>query len=219
MCGRYSLVEINKLLLRYSIVNSGFHFLPRYNIAPTQEVPIIVREDQGNSLKCMKWGLVPHWAKDPKIGNSLINARAETIVEKPAFRNAFSKRRCLIPADSFYEWVKVGKQKVPQRILPKNREILSFAGIWESWGTKDKDPLLSFAIITTAANEMMKGIHDRMPVILSIENEDIWLNPETTKESLLATLKPCDEDLLESYEVSRNLNNPANDGPELIQAI
>lgn len=217
MCGRYSLVEINKLLMRYAIEDSGFHFLPRYNIAPTQEVPIIVREEKGNSLKNMRWGLVPHWAKDLKIGNSLINARAETIVEKPAFRIAFSKRRCLVPADSFYEWIKIGKQKIPHRILPKNREIMSFAGIWESWSTKDKDPLLSFAIITTAANEMMKDIHDRMPVILSNKNEDIWLNPETTKDSLLATLRPCNDDLLESYEVSRNLNNPANDGPDLIQ--
>ena len=219
MCGRYSLVNVNSLLRRYSLTNIGFHLSPRYNIAPTQDVPIIVREEQGNLVKSMKWGLVPHWAKDPKIGNSLINARAETVSEKPAFRPALSKRRCLVPADSFYEWVKVRKQKVPQRILPKSREIMSFAGIWESWVQKDKEPLLSFAIITTAANELMKPIHDRMPVILKVEDEDVWLNPTTTKTSLLNIFKPCNEDLLESYEVSRNINNPANDGPDLIQAI
>ena len=219
MCGRYSLVEINKLLLRYSIVDSGFHFLPRYNIAPTQEVPIIVHGEKGNSLKSMKWGLVPHWANDPKIGNSLINARAETIVEKPAFRTAFSKRRCLVPADSFYEWIKFGKQKVPHRILPKNGDIISFAGIWESWFSKDKKELLSFAIITTGPNQTMKNIHDRMPVILRVEDEDAWLKLDTTKESLLSFLMPCNDDFLESYEVSRELNDPANDRPELIQAI
>ncbi|MFO1464332.1 MAG: SOS response-associated peptidase [bacterium] len=219
MCGRYSLVEINKLLLRYSIADSGFHFLPRYNIAPTQEVPIVVHEEKGNKLKSMKWGLVPHWAKDKRIGNSLINARAETIVEKPAFRSSFQKRRCLVPADAFYEWEKVGKQKVPLRILPKEKGIFSIAGIWDRWETPEKKDLLSFSIITTSPNDMMKPIHNRMPVILGLEDEDTWLNPESSKEHLLSLLKPCPEDYLEYYEVSRNLNNPANDRPELIQAV
>ena len=190
----------------------------RYNIAPTQ--PVIVVNDTGQrQLVVMQWGLVPSWAKDPGIGNRLINARAETIAEKPAFRAALKKRRCLIPADGFYEWQKTGKVKQPVHIVLKTREPFGFAGLWEHWASPDGE-LLTCTIITTEVNELLKAVHHRMPVILPREAESVWLDPTIQDpEKLLPLLKPYPSELMEYYPVSRAVNSPANDSPQCIVPI
>lgn len=191
---------------------------PRYNIAPSQPAPVIIKADEFE-MKMMKWGLVPYWAKDPKIGFKLINARAETITEKPSFKTAFKKRRCLVPADGFYEWDKnkVARVKIPHRFVLKTGELFSFAGLWDAWKTPEGESLETFTIITTAPNELMEPIHNRMPVILKSRDEDLWLDPRADQSSLLSLLKPYDSNLMEEYEVSVKVNSPREEAPDLIQ--
>jgi len=220
MCGRYTLTLEQKTIQREFKVKPG-HYLhePRYNIAPSQPAPVIVRED-GNVLKMMKWGLVPYWAKDPKIGFKLINARAETITEKPSFKTAFKKRRCLVPTDGFYEWDKEqgGRVKIPHRFVLKSGMLFAFAGLWDVWTPPEGEPLQSFTIITTGPNEMMKPIHDRMPVILHKEDEVKWLDTRVKDvNTLLELLKPYESELMEEYEVSLRVNSPKEDNPECIK--
>jgi|ERR1039458_2367373 putative SOS response-associated peptidase YedK len=192
---------------------------PRYNIAPTQAV-IVVGDDGKRYLKPMRWGLIPSWTKDPSIGNRMINARAETLAEKPAFRNALKKRRCIIPADGFYEWQKLGKVKQPLRIVLKSREPFGFAGLWEHWKSPDGEEILSCTIITTAANELLKDVHERMPVILTRDAEAAWLDPKTQDTgALLALLKQYPAEEMEFYPVSRDVNSPAVDVPGNIEPI
>lgn len=160
------------------------------------------------------------WVKDPAIGNRMINARAETIAEKPAFRAALRKRRCLIPADGFFEWQKLGKLKQPVRIVLKNRETFGFAGLWEKWKSPEGEEITSCTIITTEANELLKTVHDRMPVILTREDEAVWLDPKTQEtEKLLPLLKQYPSDKMEFYPVSRDVNSPAVDKPSNIEPI
>lgn len=193
--------------------------LPRYNIAPTQHVPILLRHDGNRVLDVFRWGLIPSWAKDPAIGNKMINARAESVVEgKPAFRAAFQRRRCLVPASGFYEWMKVGKTKVPQWIYPVDGSPLTFAGLYEFWRPqKDAEPVITFTIVTTTPNRDVEAIHDRMPVIVAADDRDAWLDNETPSDDLAALLRPAPDGLLHSYAVSTAVNRPANDGPELIE--
>jgi putative SOS response-associated peptidase YedK len=192
---------------------------PRYNIAPTQTV-IVVSDDGTRNLTQMQWGLIPAWAKDPAIGNRMINARAETVATKPAFRAALRKRRCLIPADGFYGWQPIGRRKQPVYIAMKSREPFSFAGLWESWTAPDGEEIKSCTIITTEANELLKPIHDRMPVILAKDAEAIWLDPTIQEpERLLSLLKPYPSVEMEVYPVSPKVNSPANDGPGCIQPL
>jgi len=191
---------------------------PHYNIAPTQTV-IVVNDDGTRHLMQMRWGLIPSWAKDPAIGNRMINARAETVATKPAFRVALRKRRCLIPADGFYEWQAVGRRKQPVYITLKTREPFSFAGLWEAWTSPEGKEIKTCTIITTEANEVLKSIHDRMPVILTREAEIIWLDPAIQDPVwLLPLLKPYLAEEMEVYPVSTLVNNPANDGPECIKS-
>lgn len=190
---------------------------PRYNIAPTQPVAVVRldREGRRREFTLMRWGLIPSWAKDIGIGNRLINARAETLTEKPAFRTAFRRRRCLIPADGFYEWQKQATRKQPYFIGLPDRRPFAFAGLWEHWEGADGSVLDSCTIITTAANERVRVLHDRMPVILERADFADWLNPSTTLDRLLHLLRPYPFEML-LYPVSTLVNAPENDRPECI---
>jgi putative SOS response-associated peptidase YedK len=164
-----------------------------------------------------KWGLIPSWAKDMKIGNQLINARADTVATKPSFRSAFKSRRCLIPADGFYEWQKTEDGKQPFHICMKDKQAFAFAALWEWWKPEEGEPVQSCAIITTDANELMAPVHNRMPVILPPEDYSTWLNATPTTELLLPLLKPFSADQMEAYPVSKSVNNPRNQGEQLIE--
>ena len=168
----------------------------------------------------MKWGLIPFWAKDPSIGNRMINARAETVAEKPSFRNAFTRRRCLIVADGFFEWRKEGKTKTPMRIILKNGEPFGFAGLWETWKSPEDELIRSCTIITTTPNEVMEPIHNRMPVILPRDAEAQWLNVSVTDTGVLRELLvPYAASELEAYEVSTLVNAPRNDVPDVLARV
>jgi putative SOS response-associated peptidase YedK len=224
MCGRYTLTaDLKTVADRFGAPMPADEWAtsapPRYNIAPTQSV-IVVGDDGKRYMKQMRWGLIPSWAKDPSIGNKMINARAETVAEKPAYRSALKKRRCLVPADGFYEWQKLGNVKQPMRIVLKSHEPFGFAGLWEEWMSPEGEGVLSCVIITTEANELLKSVHDRMPVILTREAEAMWLDPKIQEpERLLALLKQYPPDQMEFYPVSREVNSPAIDKPSNIEPV
>jgi len=221
MCGRFTLTPELKLLAeRFSItIAPTVSYNPRFNIAPTQPV-IVIGDDGQRYMQVMRWGLIPGWAKDPNVGNRMINARAETIAEKPAFRAALKKRRCLIPADGFYEWQKLGKVKQPVRIVLKSREPFGLAGLWERWASPEKVEVLTCTVITTTANELLHAVHDRMPVILNREAEAQWLDPNVTDPAkLLPLLQPYPSRLMEYYPVSTQVNSPVHDGPDCIVRV
>lgn len=218
MCGRYSLSQLPEDLEVIWPEDIPPEWQPRYNIAPSQWCPVIHQDDQEH-IYLYRWGLIPYWAKDIKIGYKMINARAETLWEKAGFKRAIQKSRCIIPSDGFYEWKKgAGKQKQPYRICLKSEEIMYFAGLSEVWKNPDGKKINSFSIITTEPNELMADIHNRMPVILP-HNTTIstWLNPYTSKEELQNLLRPCDTELLKAYPVSPSLGNVKNEGEHLIQ--
>ena len=219
MCGRYSLAtDEGALVERFSFRGLDLPFRPRFNIAPTQGVLTVINDGSENTGQFMKWGLIPFWAKDPKIGNRMINARAESVVEKPSFRQAFQKRRCLVIADGFYEWKKVPGGKIPMRIVLKSGEPIGFAGLWETWKSPEGDPVQSCTIITTTSNALMEPIHNRMPVILAQEAEKVWLDvsvPSNTSE-LRELLVPYSAAEMEAYEVSTLVNSSKNDVAEVL---
>ena len=194
----------------------------RYNIAPTQTVPVVL-DSEPQEMAQLRWGLIPWWAKDMRIGSSLINARRETVASKPAFREAFKKRRCLIPADGFYEWQRIGDGKVPQHIWMLDREPFAFAGLWERWRDPalgpEVDLLRTCTIITTDPNELMAEIHDRMPVILPRESYAEWLSPETSAEALQSLLRPYPADRMEAYAISKRVNSPRYDDPSIVEPL
>jgi putative SOS response-associated peptidase YedK len=212
-------MNLGAIAARFGVARFLEEVGPRYNIAPTQTV-IVVSDDGTRTLTEMRWGLIPSWAKDSAIGNRMINARAETVATKPAFRVALRKRRCLIPADGFYEWQPVGRRKQPVYITLKSREPFSFAGLWESWTAPDGQEIKTCTIITTEANDLLKAIHDRMPVILTREAEAVWLDPTIQDpEGLLPLLGPYPAEEMEAYPVSTQVNNTAHDGQECIQPL
>jgi putative SOS response-associated peptidase YedK len=192
---------------------------PRYNIAPTQQVLTVVNE--GERLgEMMRWGLVPSWAKDIKIGNRMINAVSETAASKPAFRSAFRRRRCLVLADGFFEWRKEGKKRVPLYFSQKSGDPMAFAGLWENWKSAEGDWIRSCTILTTAANSFIEPVHNRMPVILSSETEPLWLDPITeTPDILEPLLVPAPPELLDVREVSPVVNNARSEGPDCIATV
>lgn len=197
---------------------------PRYNIAPTQSVATILQtaEHKDRQFKLLHWGLIPSWAKDPKMGARLINARAETVAEKPAFRSAFRQRRCLVLADGFYEWQKQEskKQKQPYYFRFKDGRPFAFAGLWERWQDSNSETVESCTLLTTEANELMRPIHDRMPVILDSKYYDLWLNPEVEKRELLEPLlHPYPTEEMTAYPVSQTVNKPSNDSAECIESV
>jgi putative SOS response-associated peptidase YedK len=231
MCGRYALMSDPELLVELFALASLPRLKPRYNIAPTQQAPIIRaapgRGDGGDEcrrrLDFLHWGLIPSWAKDPTIGARMINARSETAGEKPAFRSALRRRRCLIPADAFYEWQKRAGGKQPYCIRMRDGRPFAFAGLWERWRPpegegEEIEPIESFTILTTTANALMKSIHDRMPVIIPREAYELWLDEEVEDPAELAKLlAPISGGLLEAFAISRRINSPRNDDPACLE--
>ena len=220
MCGRYTLIaDLGDLAQRFEFDGSDFSYDTGYNIAPTESV-LTVRNLDGREGALMKWGLIPFWAKDPKIGARMFNARAETVAEKPAFRNALKKRRCLVLADGYYEWQKTPVGNRPFRIVMRSGESFAFAGLWETWRDPQGNVVPSCTIITTAANDFLAPIHDRMPVILPREMEEQWLDPGLDDPaSLTGILTPYPDEALDAYGVSTLVNNARNDGPEVIASV
>ena len=218
MCGRYSLAtDIEALEDRFAFQGEGLPRQARFNIAPTQEVLTVTRDGSLNRAQSMKWGLIPFWAKDSSIGNRMINARAETIETKPVFRQALEKRRCLVLADGYYEWRRVGKGRVPMRVILKSGEPFAFAGLWETWKSPEAVLVHSCTIITTTPNAVMEPIHNRMPVILPREAESLWLDTRPSQTSALkALLVPYSATDMEAYEVSGLVNFPSNDTLDVI---
>ena len=216
MCGRFSLFDMLGLKVRFNLDLPDF-ISPRYNIAPSQEVLAIIN-DEGNQAVQFRWGLIPFWSKDIS-SKGLINARTETIHKKPSFKQSLKHRRCLIPADGFYEWMKEESGKRPYRITLKSGEVFAFAGLWDTWISPQGDKINSCTIITTSANTLLEPIHKRMPVILDKEKEEVWLDPETDNETFKSILKPYPAELMKSYEVSTAVNSPRNDVPEVVKPV
>jgi putative SOS response-associated peptidase YedK len=220
MCGRFSQFHsTEQIVQRFMVHAATFDFGPRYNIAPSQTLPAIVAQDDQVILKSFQWGLVPSWAKDRNIGARMINARSETVAEKPAYRAAFKSRRCLIPADGFYEWKKSpGRNKTPMYIHLDDNGLFAFAGLWESWTDPvDGSTLETCTICTTTPNRVMAPIHDRMPALLNRDAESRWLDPSNQDVSQLESLlQPYPTDQLRAHAVSPFVNSPRNDSPRCI---
>jgi putative SOS response-associated peptidase YedK len=221
MCGRYNLRASDRELEEFFRVvwPPQVEWTPRYNIAPTQTVLAVRLKGDHNSkreLAPFRWGLIPSWSKDEKIGNRLINARADTVAEKPSFRAAYKRRRCLIPATGFYEWKKAEKQ--PFHIHRKDDGLFCFAGLWERWEKGDQ-PIDSCTILTTDANNLLQPIHDRMPVIMPRELADLWLDPDVEPGALAKLLQPYPGEDLQADPVSALVNNPRNESPECVTPI
>ncbi len=215
MCGRFTLTasSYNQLALRFDIGGAPqFEYHPRYNIAPSQSVLAVITHEGERRLGPLRWGLIPFWAKEPAIGNKMINARSETVHEKPSFRSAFQRRRCLIPADGFFEWERHGyPPRQPYYLHLESGETFAFAGLWERWTPADgDDPIYSCTILTTDANALLQPIHPRMPVILPKEQEEAWLQSDDA-EFLKTMLKPYPAEEMKMYPVSTTVNSPKND--------
>lgn len=241
MCGRYSLTDLGEVLLRlFELPNLPAGHRPRYNIAPTQNVTAIIARDGERRAGELRWGLIPSWAKDARIGNRMINARAETLAEKPSFRTALRRRRCLIPADGFYEWQMRNGRKQPVRFVAADDGVFAFAGLWESWRpgagantegaatggaagseTADSEQVIySCTIVTTEANDFVRPVHHRMPVIIPRDAYDLWLDPKVQDpEAVLPLLTSAAEDALRVYDVSTLVNAPRNDLPGCIEPL
>ncbi len=226
MCGRYSITTPVEALRQLFLFEELPNLAPRYNVAPTQEVPAVrlaraeaEAEPSGKrELAMLRWGLLPFWAKDIKQGAKMINARAETVADKPAFRSAFKKRRCLIPADGFYEWRGKKGDKRPYRIALPDGAPFAFAGLWEAWtNPEDQSRIESCTIVVTEANARLRAIHDRMPVILAPEDHAAWLDPQSDRAALEALLKPFPPEALTAVPVSKRVNKVANDDPACLE--
>jgi len=223
MCGRYRLTAKERYLCDHFGIDEDFSWTPRWNIAPTQQVPI-VRQNAAKgtrSFNLVRWGLIPSWAKDASIAAKTINAMSETAAEKPAFRDALHSRRCLIPADGFYEWQSTGaKQKQPFSIGMFDDSVFAFAGLWDSWRDSSGQFLETCTILTTRPNALVADVHNRMPVILNAQSYDVWLDPKVTNPSLVAhLLNPFDATGMKKYPVSSRVNRPENDDPECAQEV
>ena len=220
MCGRYSLIaDLGELARQFEFDGDWLTFESAYNIAPTQEVLTVVGGETRRG-GFMRWGLIPHWAKNASIGSRMINARAETVAEKPAFRDALRRRRCLVLADGFYEWQRTGGAKRPMRIVMRSGEPFAFAGLWSVWRDPSGNAVPSCTIITTAANDLLRPIHDRMPVVLPKDLEELWLDLSVEDASTLTSIMaPYPADALEAYEVSSLVNSFANDGPQVAAPV
>lgn len=234
MCGRYTLSQSGETIAQTFDLPTIPRIEPRYNIAPTQPISVVRSSDQTNDREFtfLLWGLIPSWAKDIQIGSRLINARAETLAEKPSFRTAFQRRRCLVIADGFYEWQKPEASKQQDKIQNKskskqpyyfhlaNHQPFAFAGLWEHWENGNGDVIESCTIVTTSANEVLQPIHDRMPVILHPQDYDLWLDKSVAKDDRLqALLRPYDASEMESYPVSATVNSPKNDSADCVQPL
>jgi putative SOS response-associated peptidase YedK len=222
MCGRFALYSNPQTLARRFGAHAPADLKARYNVAPTQIIPIVRQEGEGRRFALARWGLIPHWAKEMDTGYSTINARAETVATKPAFRSAFRHRRCLVPTDGFYEWQAVpgSKVKQPYFIGLRDQEPMALAGLWERWRSPEGDELESCSIIVTDANDLMRPIHDRMPVILDPADWDAWLAPDAGDLGVLqGLLRPFPAEAMAARPVSTRVNSPRNDIPECLEAV
>ncbi len=221
MCGRFTLTTpLDVLATRFGFQPGLLEHVPRYNVAPTQEVLTVLNDGGENKAGYLRWGLVPFWAKDVKIGSTMINARAETLTGKPAFREALQKRRCLVLADGFYEWKKEAAVRIPLRITLKDAEPFAFAGLWASWKSPAGERINSCSIVTTRANGLLEPIHNRMPVVLSPEAERMWLDRSIESPEVLGELlTPFPAGSMEAYEVSSMVNKVDNDEPTCLLPV
>lgn len=223
MCGRYTETKAEAVLAaRFGFPEGAFSFAPRWNVVPSMDAPVVRRARSGErDGRLLKWGLVPHWASDPSIGARLVNARAESAAEKPAFRDALQRRRALILADGFYEWRAERRgPKTPFYFRRRDGEAFAMAGLWESWRPRDGgEPLRTFAILTTAPNALAAPVHDRMPVLLARDDEERWLDPRVGTEEIRDLLRPAPDDELEAWPVSLAVNDARQDGPHLIERV
>ena len=218
MCGRYTVTSAPEAIRALFGYSEQPNFPPRYNVAPTQPIAIVRLIDGKRQFALVRWGLLPSWVKDPKNFTLLINARGESVAEKPAFRAAMKRRRCLIPADGFYEWKATGARKQPHYVRAKSGEPLAFAGLWETWTGPNGEELETAAIVTTRANKKLASLHERMPVIVPPDAFDLWLDcANVDAETATALIAPAPEALLEAYEVSTAVNRTANDNPQLAE--
>jgi putative SOS response-associated peptidase YedK len=218
MCGRYAQRTDAKKLAKEFKVAEAPSVKPRYNVAPTQDVLAVGETGDGCEMRFFKWGLVPSWAKDASMGARLINARSETVREKPAFRQAFRQRRCIIPADGFYEWRRTGGRKQPFFFRMRDERPFGFAGLWERWEGEGGEVINSCAILTTEANEVLRPVHDRMPVILHPEDYELWLGGGPRKLDLVKEmLRPYPAEEMVGYAVGSGVNSPRNQGAGLLE--
>lgn len=216
MCGRYTLItDITRIAESFGVAPT-LETQPRYNIAPTQDI-VTILNNGGAHLSLLRWGLIPAWAKDESIGSRMINARAETLAEKPSFRNLLRSRRCLVVADGFYEWQTEGKSKTPMYITLQDGQPFAFAGLWDLWKSPEGYAVQSCTIVTTEPNELMAPIHNRMPAILRPKAYEDWLNPQLRDDNVLThLLKPYPAELMKARAVSKLVNNPRNDVAEIL---
>src|SRR5262245_35112173 len=222
MCGRFTATcEFSDIWVRWNLDHDLPKYTPRFNVAPetSPNVPLIVRQRGGNECRLMHWGLIPHWAADPSIVNRMINARAETLTELPSFKSLVNRGRCIIPADGFYEWRKEGKGKIPMRFKLKSGKPFAFAGLWDSWKQPDGSLLRTYTIVTTEPNDVLRPIHNRMPVMLSNDDAQKWLADDDEIAHVLTLLKPYPPGEMEGYGVSPVVSNPRNDSPECILPV
>lgn len=216
MCGRYSLIVTDDLGARFRVHDPLIGLRSRFNVTPGQEMPV-VRDGAAPAMECMVWGFVPFWSKDASIGRRLINARAETAAEKPAFRHSFAKKRCLVPASGFYEWKSEKGGKVPFYYRRRDEGHFAFAGLYDVWRDPAGGERTTYLILTTDANPLVGEVHDRMPVILHREDEGIWLDGESDTATLEALLAPFPGEEMAGFRVSPKVNNPENEGEDLIE--
>jgi putative SOS response-associated peptidase YedK len=225
MCGRYTFHHSKQVGKRFEVSKVPSDVQDRYNVAPGQFMPVVTETDGNRELEIMKWGLVPRWSKDMNIGYKLINARAESAFEKPMWRSVIKRQRCLIPADGFYEWKRLPEgtkvKKQPYYIRPKDYELFAFAGIWETWKDSENNEWKTYSILTTEPNKEMASIHNRMPVILHQDDESSWLSHshDDDRGAIEALLRPWEDDGLEMYETSTDVNVTKNDDEELIYPL
>jgi len=219
MCGRYAITTAPEAIRALFGYLEQPNFPARYNVAPTQPVPIVRMVEGKRQLALVRWGLIPAWVKDPRVFSLLIHARGESVFDKPAFRNAMKYRRCLFPADGFYEWKRDGERKRPYFVRLKSGEPMAFAGLWESWMGPNGEEMETAAIVTTTASHSIAHIHDRMPVIVPNEAFGFWLDPKVDAEMATAVIQPAKDALIASYEVSSAVNRTANDAPMLIEPL
>lgn len=224
MCGRSSLTKTEKEIEArfqatfYSEELTRYNPLPNFNVAPTQRQAVITMSDQRH-FRIFQWGLIPAWAKDKSIGSKMINARSETLEEKPAFKRLLQSKRCIIPLDGYYEWKKQGKSKTPFRIVTTDQDIFAVAGLWDQWQDKDANIIQTFTIITVASNPLTAEIHDRMPAILLKEHEGHWIDEEIKGHDAMQLLIPYPSEHMEAYQVSDRVNNVKENDSSLIQPV
>jgi putative SOS response-associated peptidase YedK len=217
MCGRYCISSAPEAIRRLFRYLQQPNFPPRYNVAPTQPVPIVRVSEGQRQFALVRWGLIPTWVKDPRDFALLINARGESVNDKPAFKNAMKRRRCLFPADGFYEWRTEGSRKRPYFARLKGGGPLAFAGLWETWIGPNGEEMETAAIVTTTANREMAQVHHRAPVIVPPEQFDLWLSPTTEPEAAAGLIAPAPDGSMEVYEISPAVNRVANDSPDLLR--